>query len=124
MGGEPLLRGTRIPLQQVVSLFPKGIREKEIAEDFPALSSGDLSAVLSPRREARMAAKETGVSARTECVMRLLLDENISEALVTTNAQNFIELLDVPVHPGLIVLRESGLSGRNSGSGSGRLSSM
>jgi len=80
--------------------------------------------------------------------MRLLLDENISPALVsrlaeagiyaqsvphiglagradravwqyalhhdltvvTVNARDFIELLDVPVHPGLIVLRESGLS--------------
>ncbi len=80
--------------------------------------------------------------------MRLLLDENISPALVrlladievysqsvphvglvgrpdhvvwqyaldhdfavvTTNARDFIELLDAPVHPGLIVLRESGLS--------------
>jgi len=80
--------------------------------------------------------------------MRLLLDENISPALVgllgeidvyaqsvphvglggradrvvwqyaldhdfavvTANAQDFIELLDMPVHPGLIVLRESGLS--------------
>jgi predicted nuclease of predicted toxin-antitoxin system len=80
--------------------------------------------------------------------MRLLLDENISPALVellaqldvyaqsvphvglagqadhvvwqyaldhdfavvTTNAQDFIALLDVPMHPGLIVLRESGLS--------------
>jgi predicted nuclease of predicted toxin-antitoxin system len=31
-------------------------------------------------------------------------------AVVTTNAQDFIALLDVPVHPGLIVLRESGLS--------------
>jgi hypothetical protein len=29
---------------------------------------------------------------------------------VTTNARDFIELLDVDVHPGLIVLRESGLS--------------
>lgn len=81
-------------------------------------------------------------------MMRLLLDENISPALVrllaqvdvysqsvphvglagradhviwqyavdhdfavvTTNARDFIALLDVPVHPGLIVLRESGLS--------------
>jgi predicted nuclease of predicted toxin-antitoxin system len=80
--------------------------------------------------------------------MRLLLDENISPALVgrlaevgvyaqavphvglagradhavweyaldhdfavaTVNARDFIELLDVAVHPGLIVLRESGLS--------------
>jgi predicted nuclease of predicted toxin-antitoxin system len=84
----------------------------------------------------------------TERVIRLLLDENISPALVrllaeidvyaqsvphvglagradhtiwqyaldhdfafvTTNAQDFIALLNAPVHPGLIVLRESGLS--------------
>ncbi len=31
-------------------------------------------------------------------------------AVVTTNARDFIELLDAPVHPGLIVLRESGLN--------------
>jgi predicted nuclease of predicted toxin-antitoxin system len=30
--------------------------------------------------------------------------------VVTTNARDFIELLDVPIHPGLIVLRENGLS--------------
>src|ERR1700722_5555732 len=31
-------------------------------------------------------------------------------AVVTTNARDFIELLDIDVHPGLIILRESGLS--------------
>lgn len=31
-------------------------------------------------------------------------------AVVTVNARDFIELLDTTVHPGLIVLRESGLS--------------
>jgi predicted nuclease of predicted toxin-antitoxin system len=31
-------------------------------------------------------------------------------AVVTTNAQDFIELLNVELHPGLIVFRESGLS--------------
>ncbi len=31
-------------------------------------------------------------------------------AVVTTNARDFIRLLDVDVHPGLIVLRDSGLS--------------
>jgi predicted nuclease of predicted toxin-antitoxin system len=30
--------------------------------------------------------------------------------VVTTNAKDFLQLLDVEVHPGLIVLRESGLS--------------
>ena len=29
---------------------------------------------------------------------------------MTTNARDFIRLLDVDVHPGLIVLRDSGLS--------------
>jgi predicted nuclease of predicted toxin-antitoxin system len=76
-------------------------------------------------------------------VIRLLLDENISPALVnrlgkddvfaqglsgrpdheiwkyaldhdfsvvTTNARDFIKLLNVDVHPGLIVLRQSGLT--------------
>ena len=93
--------------------------------------------------------------------MRLLLDENISPALVgrladvgvyaqsvphvglagradhavwkyaldhdfavlTINARDFIELLDVAVHPGLIVLRESGLS-RDEQWDSGTASSM
>ena len=31
-------------------------------------------------------------------------------ALVTTNARDFIQLLDVEIHPGLIVFRESGLT--------------
>jgi predicted nuclease of predicted toxin-antitoxin system len=31
-------------------------------------------------------------------------------AVLTTNARDFIELLDVDLHPGLIVLREGGLS--------------
>lgn len=43
MAGEPVFRGTRIPLQHVASLFRKSIPEKEIAEDFPALSSRDLA---------------------------------------------------------------------------------
>src|SRR5215472_7937147 len=43
LGGEPVFRGTRIPLQHVASLFQKGVPEKEIAEDFPALSIRDLA---------------------------------------------------------------------------------
>lgn len=43
LGGEPVFRGTRIPLQHVASLFRKSVPEKEIAEDFPALSSRDLA---------------------------------------------------------------------------------
>jgi len=50
-----------------------------------------------------------GLAGRADHVVwRYALDRDF--AVVTTNAQDFIELLDVPVHPGLIVLRESGLS--------------
>src|SRR5258708_10506023 len=43
LGGEPVLRGTRIPLEQVAGLFRKGVSLQEIAEDFPALSARDLA---------------------------------------------------------------------------------
>src|SRR5580658_2315535 len=43
LGGDPVFRGTRIPLQHVASLFRKGVPETEIAEDFPNLSARDLA---------------------------------------------------------------------------------
>jgi uncharacterized protein (DUF433 family) len=43
LGGEPVFRGTRIPLQHVASLFRKGVPEPEIMEDFPSLNSRDLA---------------------------------------------------------------------------------
>ena len=43
LGGEAVFRGTRIFLQHIAFLFRKGVPEKEIAEDFPALSSRDLA---------------------------------------------------------------------------------
>jgi predicted nuclease of predicted toxin-antitoxin system len=41
-------------------------------------------------------------------VWRCALDQDF--AVVTTNARDFIHLLNVEVHPGLIVLREGGLT--------------
>ncbi|HUA15626.1 MAG TPA: DUF5615 family PIN-like protein [Verrucomicrobiae bacterium] len=50
-----------------------------------------------------------GLAGRADHVVwQYALDHDF--AVVTTNARDFIELLDAPVHPGLIVLRESGLS--------------
>ncbi len=43
LGGEPVFRGTRVPLQHVASLYRKGTPEREIAEDFPTLSDRDLA---------------------------------------------------------------------------------
>ncbi len=43
LGGEPVFRGTRIPLQHVAAFFRKGVHESEIAEDFPVLGPRDLA---------------------------------------------------------------------------------
>ncbi len=43
MGGEPIFRGTRIPLEHIAGLFRKGASESEIAEDFPQLTRQDLA---------------------------------------------------------------------------------
>jgi uncharacterized protein (DUF433 family) len=43
LGGDPVFRGTRIPLRHVASLFRKGVPDAEIAEDFPALGPRDLA---------------------------------------------------------------------------------
>src|SRR5258708_27666156 len=50
-----------------------------------------------------------GLASRSDHqVWKYALDQDF--AVVTTNARDFIDLLDVDVHPGLIVLRESGLT--------------
>src|SRR5258708_25221740 len=54
LGGEPVFRGTRIPVQHVASLFRKGAPEQEIAEDFPSLNTRDLAYA---RLAARLAQK-------------------------------------------------------------------
>jgi uncharacterized protein (DUF433 family) len=43
LGGEPVFKGTRIPLEHVAGLFRKGVSEAEIREDYPALSDLDLA---------------------------------------------------------------------------------
>jgi len=42
LSGEPVFRGTRIPLKDVAALVRQGISDPELAERFPALSSTDI----------------------------------------------------------------------------------
>jgi uncharacterized protein (DUF433 family) len=53
--GEPVIRGTRIPVYLIAELVQQGVPMKEIAEDFPVLSTGQIQAALAyaltrPRR--------------------------------------------------------------------------
>ena len=72
---------------------------------------------ISPARVRRLAecgvyaqaVPHVGLSGRTDReVWKYGLDHDF--VVVTTNARDFIQLLNVDVHPGLIVLRESGLT--------------
>jgi uncharacterized protein (DUF433 family) len=43
VGGEPVFKGTRIPLEHIAGLLRKGVSETEIREDYPALNDLDLA---------------------------------------------------------------------------------
>lgn len=72
---------------------------------------------LSPTLVSRMASlgcfgvavPHIGLSGASDSVVWRYAYEN-DLTVITTNAKDFLALLDVEVHPGLVVLRESGLS--------------
>ena len=46
MGGKPIVKGTRITVEQVLKLLAQGLTTKEILKDYPHLSRDDVVAVL------------------------------------------------------------------------------
>lgn len=46
MGGKPIVKGTRITVEQVLKLLAQGLTAKEILKDYPHLSKDDVAAVL------------------------------------------------------------------------------
>jgi len=46
MGGKPIVKGTRITVEQVLILLAQGLSAQEILKDYPHLSKEDISAVL------------------------------------------------------------------------------
>ncbi len=46
MGGKPIVRGTRITVEQVLKLLTQGLDTPEILRDYPHFSKDDVAAVL------------------------------------------------------------------------------
>ena len=46
MGGKPIVKGTRITVQQVLRLLAQGLSSNEILKDYPHLTRDDITAVL------------------------------------------------------------------------------
>jgi uncharacterized protein (DUF433 family) len=45
-GGQPVIRGTRVPLRTVLASLAEGATFEEILNDFPTLTEGSLRAVV------------------------------------------------------------------------------
>jgi uncharacterized protein (DUF433 family) len=46
MGGKPIVKGTRITVEQVLKMLAQDLTAKEILKDYPHLSKEDIAAVL------------------------------------------------------------------------------
>ena len=46
LGGKPVIRGLRIPVETILELLSKGVSQQEILEDYPDLEMDDLRAAL------------------------------------------------------------------------------
>ena len=46
MAGKPIIKGTRIPVAQIIKLLAHGMTPKEILEDYPQLTKEDIKAAL------------------------------------------------------------------------------
>ncbi|XES77872.1 MAG: DUF433 domain-containing protein [Candidatus Bathyarchaeia archaeon] len=46
MSGRPVVKGTRITVEQVLKLLAQSLSPKEILKDYPHLTKDDISAVL------------------------------------------------------------------------------
>jgi len=56
MAGKPVIKGTRIPVEQVLRLLAQGLTIEQILEDHPQLTKEDVMAVL--LYAAKLAGKE------------------------------------------------------------------
>jgi len=46
MTGKPIIKGTRIPVEQVLRLLAQGLSSDEILKDYPHLKKDDIMAAL------------------------------------------------------------------------------
>ena len=50
LGGKPIVRGTRVTVERVLTLLEAGVSEKEIRADFPMLTTEDIRACIAYAR--------------------------------------------------------------------------
>jgi len=46
MTGKPVIKGTRIPVEQILKLLAQGLSSDDILKDYPHLKKNDITAAL------------------------------------------------------------------------------
>jgi uncharacterized protein (DUF433 family) len=46
LGGKPVIKGTRLAVEQIVELMASGWTEQQIAENYPGVARDDIAACL------------------------------------------------------------------------------
>ena len=46
MGGKPVIKGTRVPVELIVKLVANGASEEDVLKEYPQLTSDDIKASL------------------------------------------------------------------------------
>ena len=46
MVGKPVIRGTRVPVERVLTLLAQGLTVEEVLKDYPHLTREDIAAAL------------------------------------------------------------------------------
>jgi uncharacterized protein (DUF433 family) len=81
--GKPCIRGMRITVQDVFEYLAGGMTEDQILEDFPELTREDINACFAFAGRSRTEAlRGAGV--------KLLLDENLSDRIISRVADYFL----------------------------------
>jgi uncharacterized protein (DUF433 family) len=85
LGGEPVFKGTRIPVRLIAAMLDEGISEGEILDGYPALEPRHLShariwAAAHPRRGRPKTLADRGAKVRTQSRTSLKADPGAARA--------------------------------------------
>lgn len=90
MGGEPVFKGTRVPVRQIAAMLDQGASEMDILDGYPALEARHLHlariwAVAHPRRGRPKSLEDKGLKVRSQ--LRIPL-EPVSAAATGTYSRS------------------------------------
>ena len=46
LGGKPIIKGTRIAVSTILDLLASGLTQKEVLQEYPILTKGDIQKVI------------------------------------------------------------------------------